>query len=119
MLKVRVLHGSICLKYLDESGCCCQRLPNYGYGQRGQQKKVVQHKRRGRRINIWGVWEPQKRFDYALMVGSLKAETFVRLIDWQASIAQKRFDLTGQLTVMVQGNASVHKSQLVQGRLEQ
>ncbi|MCX7597178.1 MAG: IS630 family transposase [Fischerella sp.] len=118
MLKLWALLGTICLKYLDESGCDCQRSTNYCYGKRGQQKKVAQYKRRGRRINIFGVWQPQQQFDYALMVGSLRTETFLELMDWQAAKATNLFEKTGQLTVIVLDNSSVHKSQLVSQRLD-
>lgn len=106
--------GVVCLKYLDESGCCLQRTSDYGYSPRGQQKRVKQRKRRGRRINIWGIWQPKKQFDYALMVGSLKTSTFLKLMDWQASKAQHDYQQTGQLTVIVLDNASVHRSKLTQ-----
>ncbi|GAC1450591.1 MAG: hypothetical protein NVSMB70_19400 [Chamaesiphon sp.] len=59
----------------------------YSYAQRGQQKKIHQRRRRGRRINIFGVWQPGVRFDYALMLGTLKAETYVKLMHWQAEQA--------------------------------
>lgn len=119
MLQLWAQMGTICLKYLEQSGCCCQRSPNYGHGKRGQQQKVEQHKRRGRRINIFGVWQPQQQFNYALMVGSINSATFLKLIDWQAAIAQIQFEQTGQLTVIVLDNASVHKSQVVLPQLEQ
>lgn len=114
MLKAWAGLGVVCLKYLDESGCCPQRSSDYGYGLRGQQKRVKQRKRRGRRINILGIWQPQKQFDYALMVGGLKTSTFLKLMDWQARKAQQQFEKTGQLTVIVLDNASVHRSKLTQ-----
>ena len=80
--------------------------------QKGQQKRIVQCRRRGRRINIVGFWQPQKRFDYALMVGTLTSKTFLKLMDWQAAQAQTQFQTTGQITVIVLDNASVHKSHL-------
>ena len=73
-----------------------------------------QRQRRGRRVNIWGVWQPQVQFDYALMLGTLKALTFVQLMDWQAAIAHSHFNSSGQLTVIVLDNASVHRSRLTQ-----
>lgn len=76
--------------------------------------RVKQRKRRGRRINIWGIWQPKKQFDYALMVGSLKTSTFLKLMDWQAAKAQHHYQQTGQLTVIVLDNASVHRSKLSQ-----
>ena len=100
----------ICLKYLDESGCCCQSPTDYGYAKRGQQKRIRQRKRRGRRINIFGVWQPKVQFDYALMLGTLKSKTFVRLMHWQAQQAEQHFNTTGQWTVIVLDNASIHRS---------
>lgn len=114
MLKLWAQQGLICLQYLDESGCCPQRSSDYGYSPRGQQKRLKQRKRRGRRINIWGVWQPSVQFDYALMVGSLKTATLLKLLDWQAHKAQQHFQKTGQLSVIVLDNASVHRSQQIQ-----
>lgn len=106
------------LKYLDESGCYCQSPTDYGYVQKGQQKRIVQHRRRGRRINIVGIFQPKQQFDYALMVGTLKSKTFLRLMDWQAVKAQTQFQATGQISVIVLDNASVHKSRLTATAIE-
>lgn len=38
--------------------------------------------------------------------------TYIQLIDWQAQIAAQRLLETGQITVIIQDNASVHKSLL-------
>jgi putative transposase len=114
MLKAWAQLGVICLKYLDESGSCIQRSSDYAYSLCGPQKRVKQRKRRGRRINILGIWQPQVKFDDALMVGSLKTATFLKLMDWQASKAQQQLEQTGQLTVIVLDNASVHRSKLSQ-----
>lgn len=92
-----------------------------------QQKLLHQRQRRGRRVNILGVWQPQVQFDYALMLGTLKAPTFVlffwtehlprnnsmQLLDWQSAIANSHFTQSGQLTVIVLDNASVHRSRLM------
>ncbi|PHJ58228.1 transposase [Nostoc linckia z18] len=118
MLKQWAQQGLIRLKYLDESGCTCVRSAEYSYAQRGVQKSIRQRQGRGRRINILGVWEPGVQFDYALMVGTLKAATYVQLMDWQANTAQKHFDATGMITVIVQDNASVHRSQLTQQQVQ-
>lgn len=48
----------------------------------------------------------------ALMVGTLKSATFLKLMDWQADIAQQHLHYSGQLTVIVLDNCSVHRSQL-------
>lgn len=114
LLKLWAATAEICLKYLDESGCCCESATEYTYSLRGQQKRLHQRKRRGRRVNILGVWQPQVQFDYALMLGTLKAPTFVQLMDWQAAKAHLHFNQSGQLTGIVLDNASVHRSRLTQ-----
>jgi len=101
MLKQWAQQGLIRLKYLDESGCTCVRSAEYSYALRGVQKSIRQRARRGRRINILGIWEPAVQFDYALMVGTLKAPTHVQLMDWQANKAQHHLDATGQITVII------------------
>lgn len=118
LLKQWAEAGEVCLKYLDESGCCCESSTEYAYNQRGKQKRVHQRQPRGRRVNIWGVWQPQVGFDYALMIGSLKTPTFLQLMDWQGAKAEAHFKLTRQLTVIVLDNASVHRSRLTQERLK-
>lgn len=57
-----------------------------------------------------GVWQPQHRFDYGLVVGGFNTQRFLKLINWQASIAAEHLLDTGQLTVIVLDNASFHKS---------
>ena len=57
MLKLWAQLGIVCLKYLDESGCCTQSSTDYGYGQRGEQKQIKPGRRRARDINILGVWQ--------------------------------------------------------------
>ena len=69
-------------------------------------------------INIFGVWEPELHFDYALTIGTLKAPTYVELMEWQATIARQHFDATGQIMLIVQDNASVHRSQSAQKQVE-
>jgi len=100
----------IVLKYLDESGCYCHSPTDYSYAPIGEQKRVPQTRRRGRRVNIWGVWEPQVSFDYALMLGTLTAKTYLKLMDWQAQKAAQHLADDGILTVIVQDNASVHRA---------
>jgi putative transposase len=46
------------------------------------------------------------------MLGTLKTSTYIELMDWQAQIAAQRLLQTGQITVIIQDNASVHKSLL-------
>ena len=46
------------------------------------------------------------------MLGTLKTATFLQLMEWQAAKAERHLQQTGQLTVIILDNASVHKSQL-------
>ncbi len=52
MLELSAATGEIDLKYLDESGFCMWSEPSYTYYQRGEQKRLEQTKRRGRRLSI-------------------------------------------------------------------
>ena len=70
LLKLWEKQGLITLLYLDESGCCPQSPLSYGYGQIGQQKSIYQRTRKGRRVNIMGVWQEKERFEYTLKVGT-------------------------------------------------
>lgn len=102
------------LKYLDESGFeRCSPL-NYSYVRRGVQKRITQAKRRGRRISALGLWEPQRSFEYGLVMGGFNSERCVALMDWQAERAAQHFATTGQLTVVIQDGASSHRSKLAQ-----
>jgi putative transposase len=92
MLKQWSEEGIICLKYLDESGCYCQSPTDYSYSQRGKQKRLVQNHRRGRRINIFGVWQPKQKLDYALMLGNFQGETYLRLMNWQALTSTRKIE---------------------------
>ncbi|HEY9814017.1 MAG TPA: IS630 family transposase [Candidatus Sericytochromatia bacterium] len=100
----------ICLKYVDESGFeRCSTL-NYSYSRRGQQKRIHQSRKRGKRISVLGIWQPQQCFDYGLVMGGFNSQRFLKLIDWQATKAADHFAVTGQITVLVLDNASFHKS---------
>jgi putative transposase len=48
------------------------------------------------------------------MGGTLKSKTYLKLMDWQAQQAQQQWQVTGQLTVLVLDNASVHRSKLAE-----
>ena len=50
MLKLWVASGLVRLLYLDECGCCCQSPTDYSYSKQGEQKRIQQCRRRGRRI---------------------------------------------------------------------
>ncbi|PSN05714.1 hypothetical protein C7293_31640 [filamentous cyanobacterium CCT1] len=61
--------------------------------------------------------EPGREMSYGLVVGSLTSATYIRLMDWQATRAQRLFERTGIAPVSVQDNASIHTSKAVQQRL--
>ena len=58
MLELSAATGEIDLKYLDESGFCMWNELSYTYYQRGEQKRLEQTKRRGRRLSIIGLLQP-------------------------------------------------------------
>ena len=60
-----------------------------------------------------GVWEEKKRFEYTLKVGTYKAKSYLRFMNWQAERAMKRFFETRKPTVIIHDNASIHHSKLV------
>lgn len=114
MLKLWAQLGVVCLKYLDESGFDGCGSIGYTYSRRGKQKHIQQQRKRGKRISILGLWQPQVQFDYGLVVGSFNTKRYLRLLEWQACKAAEHLAQTGQVTVIVQDNASSHKSHLVQ-----
>ncbi|MDJ0714832.1 MAG: hypothetical protein QNJ54_11510 [Prochloraceae cyanobacterium] len=54
--------GQICLKYLDESGFCLWSEPLYTWAREGEQKRIEQTKKKGKRLNICGLLELNKSF---------------------------------------------------------
>lgn len=105
--------GEICLKFLDESGFCLWSPVSYSYAKVGQQKVLQQTKKRGKRLNILGLYSLGKSFDYGLKLGSFKSDSYLRLMNWQAHKAQEHLANTGQITVIVQDNHPIHKTQHV------
>ncbi len=105
--------GQIALKYLDETGCCQWTPESYSYSQKGQQKRFEQTARRGQRVSVLGVWDPNESFDYTVVVGGFNSECYLQMMDWLAIKAAHNFEATGQLTFIVQDNCSIHKSKVV------
>ena len=112
LLKTWHESGVIRLKYLDESGCVLQTPVSYSWSRRGQQKCLEQQRDKGRRISILGLLQAGQQFDYGLAVGGIRSSTYLKLMDWQADLAEHHKQLTGQFTVVVQDNASIHRSLL-------
>lgn len=87
---------------------------SYSYSRIGEQKRLEQTERRGRRISILGLWQPDKSFEYALACGGFKSPSYIKVIDWVADTAWQTLSQTGRLTVIVQDNGSLHTSRLTQ-----
>lgn len=111
-MKLAAEEGYIDLKYLDESGCCLWSPVSYSYSRIGEQKRLEQTERRGRRISILGLWQPAKSFEYALACGGFKSPSYIKLMDSVADKALETLTKTGRITVIVQDNGSLHTSQL-------
>lgn len=108
MLQLAAAAGEICLKYLDESGFCMWSPVSYTWAKRGVQKCMEQTRRRGRRLSILGFMQPGLNFEYALAIGSINSKSYIQLMDWEANKAQQRLTQTGQITVVVQDQGSIH-----------
>ncbi|MEM7554803.1 MAG: transposase [Cyanobacteria bacterium P01_A01_bin.84] len=108
--------GLIDLFYLDESGFSLWMPVEYSYFFRGEQKKLEQTPRRGRRISILGLMQPMTKFIYGLVVGGFNSERYIKMMDLQAAQAQKKFDESGRIRVIVQDNGPVHTSKAVQAK---
>lgn len=68
MLRSCAARGEIRPKYLDESGLGLWSSANYSYIRVGKQKKIRQSKRRGKRLNVLGIYEPGQSFNYSTSV---------------------------------------------------
>ncbi len=63
-----------------------------------------------------GLWEQDKNPEYGLIATTLNSSRYIECLDAQALKATKRLFETGKLTVIVNDNASIHKSQKVRQR---
>ncbi|HHP7243067.1 MAG TPA: IS630 family transposase [Elainellaceae cyanobacterium] len=114
-LTLAAQEGHLELKYLDEAGFCLWSPVSYSYSRIGEQKRLEQTSTRyGRRISILGVWQPETGFEYALSQGVFKGQSYLEVMDWVAQSAAHTLVQTGQITLVVQDNGSLHKSRLVQ-----
>ena len=105
--------GEIRLKFLDESGFSLWSPVSYSYALRGEQKVLEQTKRRGKRLNILGLYSIGVSFDYGLKLGSFQGDTYIKLLNWQAQLAAQHWEKTGEITVIVQDNHPIHTSKKV------
>lgn len=100
--------GELSLYFCDESGCDPWSQTYYSYSSKGEQKRQEQTRRRGKRVNILGVFQPLVRFFYTLVVGSVTGETFIELMNEQARQAEIVLEAEGKIRVIVIDNASIH-----------
>lgn len=114
MLQCSAAAGEVDLLYLDESGFCLWMPVEYSYFFQGEQKRLEQTHRQGRRISILGLLQPCVSFIYGLVVGSFNGERYITVIDEQARQAKQTLEQTGRIRVIVQDNGPVHTSKRVQ-----
>lgn len=110
MLELAAAAGEIDLLYLDESGFSLWSPASYSYFFRGQQKRLEQTPRRGRRLSILGLLQPLVTFVYGLVIGSVTSSSYIKMLDEQARIATQELGKTGRIRVIVQDNGSIHTS---------
>ncbi|GBE95462.1 endonuclease DDE [Nostoc cycadae WK-1] len=111
MLELAAAAGEIDLKYLDESGFCAWSEQSYSYYFRGQQKRLEQSKRRGRRLSIIGFLQSLISFVYGLVIGGVSRKSYnIQRMELEAAEAQQ----TGSIRVIVQDNGPIHRSKEVQ-----
>jgi putative transposase len=110
MLQLAAATEEIDLKYLDESGFCLWSEPGYTYYFRGEQKRLEQTKRRGRRLSIIGFLQPLISFVYGLVIGGVNRKSYIQIMEQEAADAQR----TGRTRVIVQDNGPIHRCKEVQ-----
>lgn len=114
LLELAAAVGEIDLFYLDESGFSLWSPVSYSYFFRGQQKRLEQTNRRGRRLSILGLVQPLVTFVYGLVIGSFTSESYIKMMDEQARFAAQELAKTGRIRVIVQDNGPIHTSTQVQ-----
>ncbi|HEY9301312.1 MAG TPA: hypothetical protein VIQ31_34110 [Phormidium sp.] len=81
------------------------------------QKHIEQTKRCPRKISILGIFQPGESFEYGLAVGGIKSNTFITMMELQAEKAAQWWQETGEVTVIVLDNYSIHKSKEVKAKI--
>ncbi len=87
MLQLEAAAGGIDLKYLDESGFCAWSEPGYTYYQIGEQKRLEQTKRRGRRLSIIGLLQQGINFIYGLVIGGVDRKAYIKMMEREALLS--------------------------------
>lgn len=110
MLELASAAGEIDLKYLDESGFCAWSEPGYTYYQKGEQKRLEQTSRRGRRLSIVGLFQHEISFVYGLVIGGVDRKAYIQMMESEAQEAAQ----LKRLRVIVQDNGPIHRCREVQ-----
>ena len=116
MLQWSAAVGEIDLFYLDESGFSLWLPVAYSYFFIGEQKRMEQTSRKGKRISILGLLQPLVSFVYGLVVGSFDSRRYITMMEEQARQAKRQFEQTGRIRVIVQDNGPVHTSKSVKAK---
>ncbi len=103
---------------MDEAGFSLWAQASYSYSKKGEQKKINQKKKRGKRLSLLGIFSQEESFEYGLKLGGFKTKSYIEIIDWQAEKAEKEFKNTGKISLMILDNYSVHKSKEVKKNIE-
>jgi len=116
MLQISAACGAIRLKYLDEAGFSLWSPASYTYIKVGEPKQIRQSKKRGKRLNILGIYSPGQNLNYALSIGSFTQDNFINILDKEAREAAQNRAKTGADTIIVLDNYSIHKSHQVRAK---
>lgn len=116
MLQWAAAAADIDLFYLDESGFSLWMPVEYSYFFVGEQKRLEQTSRRGKRISILGLLQPLVSFVYGLVVGSFDSTRYITMMDEQARQAKLQLAQTGKIRLIVQDNSPTHTSKQMQAK---
>ena len=85
---------------MDELWFCTLGEPGYTYYQKGEQKRLPQISRRGRKLSIVGVFQHEISFIYGLVIGGVDRKAYIQMMESEAllsgSAQTARSDSTGQ-----------------------
>lgn len=75
---------------LDESGLSLWSSVVYTWMRMGEQKKIEQGKKKGKRLNVCGLLELEQSFEEVMTFNSFKSEQYIQILNWQAEQAENR-----------------------------
>jgi len=107
------------LKYLDETGFSCWSPVQYGWIKQGESKRLEQTDKRGKRISLLGVFQPEVGFDGVFRVGSMTSQEYIAFMDKQAEASADLLIDTGAFTVIAQDNSSIHICKVVKDKISE